>query len=160
MHPPFRSSWLESPEGRAQREARPWSSVARTLLEPRLVSRARAMQPAPRLLSGLQPVDSPCSLTLTPGRVSDSVPGPLWTEAEAAEKAARTPRLECPTDCLTSSLRDAKEVSRTRKDIKGGKALRLRNGVSRGLDLNRLHHSGSGRTGRLALPERRHSPAA
>lgn len=129
VHPPFRPSWLESPEGRAQGEARPWSTAARTLLEPRLVSRARAMQSAPRLLNGLQPVDSPRSLTLTPGRVSDSVPGPLWTEAEAAEKAARTPRLECPTDCLTSSLRDAEEVSRTRK-IEGAERRSVRGTVS------------------------------
>lgn len=70
VHPPFRPSWLESPEGRAH-EARPWSAAARTLLKPRLVSRARVMQSAPRLLSGLQPVDSPSLLTLTPGRVSD-----------------------------------------------------------------------------------------
>lgn len=119
------------------------------------------MRSTPRLLSGLQPADSPPStLTPTPGRVSDSVPGPLWTEAEAAEKAARTPRSGCPTDCLTSSLRDAEEVRRTRKR-KWAERRSVRGTVSPEVeDLNPLHYSGSGRPGRLALPERRRSPAA
>lgn len=100
------------------------------------------------------------TLTPTPGRVSDSVPGPLRTEAEAAEKAARTPRLECPTDCLTSSLRGAEEVSGTRKTQRAERRS-ARGTVSPEVEaLNLPHYSGSGGTGRLALPERRRSPAA
>lgn len=73
----------------------------------KLESGTLAIQPTPQVPNCPLTSDfPPLTLTPTPGPVSDSAPGPLRTEAEAAEKTVRTPQLECPVDCLTNSFKE------------------------------------------------------